>query len=126
MVRALSLFVVVLGLALPAEASGYMLIDKATAKGDYATVTIGDGVDYPTKFRVFAKARPKQKVEVFWSMTCSKGSGAGSKDGRFTGMSPLLKAIPTLYQSPDYCSFGAAVGLTGEGKRLIAKAFAAT
>ena len=108
---------ILVGTALPAQAS-IVRIDRARARGDYAT-TIADGdVNNPRRIWVTIKARPNQHADGNYTMTCSKGPGAGSKDGKYSGTTPYRRVLKMPYRRPDECSV-AALGSLGDSGTII-------
>jgi hypothetical protein len=96
-----------------------VVVDRATARGDYAVATASGTVDNPRRLWVKVKARPNQRVDVYWLTVCSKGYGAGSKDGDFSGLTPLRKRIGMPYRRPDSCTVSASAQLSGRGRKII-------
>jgi hypothetical protein len=37
--------------------------------------------------------KPNQRIDGSWNVVCSKGLGAGSRDGRFHGTAPVVDQI---------------------------------
>jgi hypothetical protein len=120
--RRIAVWVVALGLvagtAAPANATT-KVIDRQTARGDYAVVVASGSVDNPNALFVKVKARPNQHVSVSWNDVCSKGYGAGSKDGSFSGVTPIKRRIKMPYTDPDSCSFAASGQLDNSGKIIV-------
>jgi hypothetical protein len=88
---------------------------QETASGDYAIAVVGGNVDRPRAIYVKVKARPAQRVDVAWLAVCSKGYGAGSKDGDLTGRTPLVRRIRLPYDRPDSCTASASAQLADGG-----------
>ncbi len=95
------------------------VIDKATARGDYAVATASGNVDRPARLWVKVKARPSQSVDVYWLVVCSKGLGAGSRDGDFTAVTPVKRVMRMPYRHPDSCTVSASAQLSGPGTRIV-------
>jgi hypothetical protein len=63
---------------------------------------------------------PNQSISGAWSMTCSKGTGAGSESGNITGTTPRCKGpLRMPYAFPDSCSVAADAQLSTSGSLLI-------
>jgi hypothetical protein len=54
------------------------------ANGDFAVCVASGSVSHRHSIYVHTSVHPGQFVSVDWSMTCTKGSGAGSKSGSLT------------------------------------------
>lgn len=105
-------------LASPAAAD-VVTIDKAHARGDYAIAVASGSVRNPRKVFVIIRSKPWQGVSAAWSMTCSKGSGAGSKSGNFGGRTPIKHKLRRPYARPDYCSVAVSAQLKDSGYVLV-------
>lgn len=108
-------------IAAPASASPavhWKHIGSCSAQGDYATCTAGGNVNYPRTIRVYVYATPRQQASGYWSVTCSKGNGAGSENGRFSGSASFYTTIKMPYRHPDSCSVGADAQL-GTGGHIV-------
>ena len=105
-------------LAEPALAA-VIIVDRAIARGDYAVATAGGSVDRPRRLWVKVGARPNQRVDVSWVTVCSRGFGAGSRDGSFSGVTPLRRRIAMPYRRPDDCTVSASAQLSGRGRRIV-------
>jgi hypothetical protein len=90
-------------------------IGSATARGDYATATASGSIKRPSVIRVIVNSRPHQRAFVAWSMTCSKGSGAGSKDGDFRARTRIKRRLRMPYRRPGDCSVAASAQLDEGG-----------
>jgi hypothetical protein len=120
-----------MALAVPASASqahtGHVAVPatqkpfgkKCTAQGDYATCVTSGNVNHPVRISVHVLASPNQEISGYWSMTCSKGSGAGSKSGSFSGHTSLHHALTMPYAHPDSCSVAADAQLSGSGSIAV-------
>jgi hypothetical protein len=109
--------------AAPASASATPavahFIGQCRAQGDFAICTASGNVNHPHSITVHVIARPGQHVSGAWSMTCSKGTGAGSKSGNFSGWAGiknnLTRKLPMPYRRPDSCSVAADAQLAHSG-----------
>jgi hypothetical protein len=107
-----------LAVAVPASAATATRIKQVgscTAQGDYATCDASGTVNRPRELIVHATSSPGQQVRVYWSMTCAKGMGAGSKSGQFTAATPLRRAMKMPYRRPSWCSVAAGAQLSDGG-----------
>jgi hypothetical protein len=90
-----------------------------SARGDYATVTLAKNIGHPDALYVKVKAEPKQQVNGNWSVTCTKGSGVGSKSGHFRGQSAVVDTMKLPMSSPDGCGVAAQGQLANSGKVTV-------
>jgi hypothetical protein len=75
-------------------------------------------VNHPSSLWVHVRAKPKQRVTGAWDVTCSKGDGAGSKSGTFTGKTLLTRRMAMNYKHPDQCIVSADAQLDGGGNSI--------
>lgn len=115
---AASLFFALLTIAEPASAAADR-IGRCSARGDYATCVADGTASNPSRIWVTVKARPAQRIDAYWNVVCSRGSGAGTRDGRFAGVAPIKRAIRLPYSSPDDCTVAASAQLSGRGDRIV-------
>jgi hypothetical protein len=109
--------------AVPAYGVATKVIGTAKAAGDSATAIASGSVDNPRAITVTVLATPRQKVDGDWTVVCSKGFGAGSKSGQFSGMAPLTRKIKLPMSRPDHCDAAGLGSLSSGGKlRVILKA----
>jgi hypothetical protein len=85
------------------------------AEGDYATCVAGASTNRPVTIRVNVSATSRQRLSVYWDVVCSKGLGAGGKQGHFTATTPIDRVIPHPYARPDSCTVSADAQLTKSG-----------
>lgn len=108
-------------LATPASASAtpFHFIKGCRAQGDYAICTASGSVNHPHSITVHVIARPGQHVSGAWSVVCTKGTGAGSKSGNFSGWasarSNLTHKLKMPYRRPDSCTVAADAQLAHSG-----------
>jgi hypothetical protein len=108
-------------LASPASAapSTVRYLGGCRAQGDFATCVASGNVNHPSSIHVHVVARPGQHVSGSWSMTCSKGLGAGSKSGNIRGWASLkhnlYQNLRMPYRHPDSCSVAADAQLSHGG-----------
>src|SRR4051812_49048123 len=68
-------------------------IATETSSGDYAAAAVSANARRPHALYVKVTTRPPQGVSGNWSLTCSRGGGAGSKSGEFSGDAPLVRRM---------------------------------
>jgi hypothetical protein len=88
---------------------------QETANGDYAVAAAAGNVDRPKAIYLRVKSRPHQKVTGSWLVICSRGYGAGSKDGDFQGQTPLVRRLKMPYKRPSSCTVSASAQLSDGG-----------
>jgi len=115
---AIALFFAAIVTALPARAD-IIRIDRARARGDFATTIASGDVDHPRRIWVTIKARPNQYADGNYSMVCSKGPGAGSKDGKYSGTTPYRRGLKMPYRAPDSCTVSALGSLGRSGTIIV-------
>jgi hypothetical protein len=91
-------------------------IDTKTASGDFATTIASGTVEHPRSIRVRVTASPTQRVTGNWTLVCSKGVGAGSKQGQFSGRTPLTRRMKLPMAGPDSCTVAAGGSLDRGGR----------
>ena len=106
------------GMSSPALAATHV-VDRARAHGDFAVATASGSVDEPRRLWVKVYARPNQGVHVAWNVVCSRGSGAGSRDGAFNATTPVKRPVRMNYRRPDSCTFSAAAQLDDSGSITV-------
>ncbi len=89
---------------------------SGSASGDYAVATASASIDNPGAIRVRVKASPRQRVGVSWTATCSRGIGAGSKSGSFSGRTTITRKIRQPMRNNDNCIVAATGQLSGSGR----------
>jgi hypothetical protein len=84
--------------------------------GDFATcVASGNATGTVKNIYVHVAASPSQNVDVSWSMTCAKGSGAASSSGHFTATTPIRKYLRMPFFRASSCSVASDAQLSGSG-----------
>ena len=96
-----------------------VVIDRARARGNYAVAQASGSINHPKRIWVKVKSRPRQRADGAWSMTCTRGSGAGSRDGRHSGTTPYRQRLRMPYPQPDSCSVAANAQLSGSGRIIV-------
>jgi hypothetical protein len=114
-------------LALAAPASAATTAHKAHqvqfaschAQGDFAICDASGTTWHPLSVVLHVTSTPGQHVSGAWDVTCSKGLGAGSRSGNFSGTTPYKKTLKLNYKRPDSCIVSADAQLgTGGGMRV--------
>jgi len=117
----------VAALALAAPASATTTAHKAHqvqfaschAQGDYAICDASGTTWHPLAVVLHVASSPGQRVSGAWDVTCSKGLGAGSRSGQFSGTTPFKKTLRLNYRRPDSCIVSADAQLgTGGSLRI--------
>ena len=102
-----------------ATAASWDTIGKESARGNFATAVAGGDVNKPKALRVIVQARPNQRASGSYSVTCSRGGGAGSASGNLSGNAPFKDKMRMPYSNPDYCSAAASVQLDNGGRLKV-------
>jgi hypothetical protein len=89
-----------------------------SARGDYAVATASGTAHKPRAIYVWVRTRPAQRFDAHWSVTCSRGFGAGSKSGSFSGFGRRAKRIRLPMRRADTC-YVAATGQLEESGRIV-------
>lgn len=109
-----------LGLAAPATAGKYgKRVGVAKASGGYAAAVASGTARRPRAITIVVRASPRQRINAEWSVTCSKGFGAGSKSGNFGGRATRAKRIRLPMRRPDVCYVGASAQLNQGGRLKV-------
>jgi hypothetical protein len=107
--------------ALPAavaSASTHYPAGHCSAQGGYATCVESGTAYHPRGIYAHVWASPAQRVDVFWNMVCSKGTGAGSSSGSFTASTTVSRWIPHPYAHPDSCTIAVEGSLHRNGNKI--------
>ena len=107
------------GFLLGPTAANARVIETERAAGDFAAATVVGTVSNPGTIRVRVKTSPRQRVDVQWSMTCVRGSGAGSKSGSFKGRATITRKLRKPMGNPDDCSVAATAQLADSGRLTV-------
>jgi hypothetical protein len=94
-------------------------IDSASASGDYAIAQAAGEIDDPGTINVRVTSKPRQKVDVTWALVCVQTGGAGTKDGQFSGRTPLTKALKKPAKKVSSCTVSANAQLAEGGKVTV-------
>jgi hypothetical protein len=76
---------------------------QETASGEYAVTVAAGEVEHPLAIYARIKSRPHQKVSGAWSVVCTRGFGAGTKSGHFSGYTNLTVKLRMSYANPSSC-----------------------
>jgi hypothetical protein len=92
-------------------------IGSCRSHGDFATCVTGKpgSVNHPKSIHVHVSATPGAHVTGAWSMTCSKGLGAASSHGKFSGHTTLTRKLHFPMSHPDQCFVSADAQRDGSG-----------
>jgi hypothetical protein len=88
------------------------------AAGEFATCVASGTANRPVSIHLHVRAEPNQHVSGAWDSTCSKGLGAGSESGTFSGMTRLRHLIRMSYTHPDSCIVSADAQLSQSGNHI--------
>jgi hypothetical protein len=102
-----------------ASSQALRVVGKSSSWGDYPITFAGAFVKRPAALYVRVLASPSQNVDGNWTLVCSKGYGAGSKTGRFSGRSPILRQMRFPMAHPDYCTVAASGSLSKGGRVTV-------
>ena len=93
---------------------------ECTAHGNFATCVASGHIHRPSKIYVSVYTRPNHlSVTIYWSMVCSKYSGAGNSSGHFTTTTPRTdRYIPHPYARPGSCDVAASGQVNGNAERI--------
>jgi hypothetical protein len=122
--RRLSLVVLpmlfVVGVVATAIAGPYgTRIGVQSASGDFAVAVASGTAKKPRTIHVQVRTRPAQGFDANWSVTCSRGTGAGSKSGRFSGSGSRAKRIRLPMRRANTCYVGASAQLDDSGRIVV-------
>jgi hypothetical protein len=107
------------------SAFAWSTIASESASGEYAVAVAAGNADSPSQLKVRIKSRPPhQKVSVAWDVVCSRGFGAGTKSGQFSGYTNLTHVLKMSYAHPSSCTASVSAQLTGGGGLLKVKILA--
>ena len=98
---------------------GWHTVGRASAAGDYAIAIASANVRRPVAVAVRVLSRPRQRVSGNWTIVCSKGFGAGSKSGRFSGRTPLTRLMRLPMRRPSDCTAAASAQLDRSGSLKV-------
>ena len=88
---------------------------QEVANGEYAIAVAAGNVDRPHAIYLRVQSRPHQRASGAWTMTCSKGFGAGSKSGQLRGVTPFVRKLRMPYKRPSSCTASASAQLSSGG-----------
>jgi hypothetical protein len=86
-----------------------------TAHGTEAIASTAGSIDLPKAMYVKVTASPKQPILGSYSVICEKSGRKKTKSVEFDGTSPVTVKVQASIPGADFCSIGAASGLTGSG-----------
>lgn len=91
-------------------------VGSCRANGDFAICVASGSVNRPKALYVHVSSVPSQRVSGAWDVVCSKGLGAGSKSGSFSGRTRLRRKLRMPYARPDSCTVSADAQLSHGGR----------
>ncbi len=106
-------------MAQPARADSIIRIGRAVDSGLYATAIADSHVDYPEALWVKVQARPNQRVDVSWSLTCYDEGNSRSRSKDFTATTPLKRTLRIPYAEAEECFVNTLASLDDRGRVTI-------
>jgi hypothetical protein len=91
------------------------LLATNTDHGTEAIASAAGSIDLPKAMYVKVTASPKQAILGSYSAICAKGDREKTRSVEFDGTSPVTVKVQASIPGADFCSIGAASGLTGSG-----------
>jgi hypothetical protein len=95
------------------------VLDRGSAEGDQALATASGRVSNPKRIWLKVRSQPDQRIDASWSMTCSRGSRLGTKDGSFSGRTPIKRRLAMPFRRPDSCSIATRAELRDTGLIVV-------
>lgn len=93
--------------ATAAQASTWHGAGTCTAQGQYATCVASGNAYRPSGIAIYVDTGVHQSITVYWTVVCTKGTGAGSRSGHFTFYTPRTHYISHPYYHPAGCTVAA-------------------
>ena len=113
----------VIGALASAPGASAYVIDAQSASGDYAIAIASGSANNPSRMKVRIKTSPSQHATGNYTIVCSKGMGAGSKDGSYSGYGSFTRRLRFPMRNPDSCTASALGSLDASGRvKVILKA----
>jgi hypothetical protein len=94
-------------------------IGHESASGDFAIALASGQVNHPRMISVRVVTSPSQRATGNYTMVCSKGYGAGSKSGRFSGYGRFTRQLRMPTSGPDACTVSASGSLSRGGRITV-------
>jgi hypothetical protein len=82
-------------------------VGSCRARGDGAACGVGGTARHPGAFFIHAATRPRQRVQVYWSMRCFRHGRHRRAHGGFVLRAPFRHRIRLPYASPAACNVSA-------------------
>lgn len=95
-------------------------IGASRSSGDYAVTVASGNANHPHAIYVVVGSAPHQHVTGSWANVCSRGFGAGSKSGDFSGRTPLVRKLRFPMRRPSSCTASASAQLADSGRIKVA------
>ena len=92
---------------------------EESARGDFAIANAAGSARNVDSLYVKVQSKPHQRVDGAYAVTCSKGTGAGSKSGNIRGQTTLKKKLKMPYDQADDCVASASAQLADGGKVVV-------
>jgi hypothetical protein len=102
-----------------ASQSALRVIGGKSASGDFAIAFASGRAVKPTALYMRVLGRPNQGVNANWTMVCSKGTGAGSKSGRFSVTTPVTRRLRMPMTRPSDCVVSGGAQLRRSGRVTV-------
>jgi len=102
-----------------ASAAKFKKFDRQVASGKLASTQASGTVDNPGDLLLSIKATPAQRAQMSWTITCSKGSGAGTEAGLRTLQTPVSLVLKQPMEDNDSCLVSANARLLGSGNIIL-------
>lgn len=103
------------GASAQVKPAAFRHIGSCRAHGDFAICTTGGSINRPAAVHVHVSATPGAHVTGAWDVVCSKGTGAASKSGSFSGHTTLTRKLRFPMRNPDNCDVSADAQRDGSG-----------
>ncbi len=103
----------------PTSAQAGQVFARGRSSGDYAIALASGSTNHPATISVRILAAPNQTVDASWNLVCSRGLGAGSKDGQFSARTPVTKRLTFPMENPDSCTAAASDQLSDSGNVTV-------
>jgi hypothetical protein len=87
------------------------VIAKGSSSGSHASANATGSADHPHALFVRVVSKPKQTVSGGWTNIC----GSKSKNGNFSGQTPMTRKIGMPIKNPNACIVGGFAQLSGSG-----------
>jgi hypothetical protein len=100
----------------PASAAASHRIGSCHAQGGSAICAVTGTARHPRTVHVHVSARPDQRLQVKWHMTCNKGLRMRNSRGHFRARTPIRRRLHHRFTHPASCIVSAKTRLPGSGR----------